>query len=211
MTEQLSLRLGPEETSWEGSWAVRREAQQEKWTLMTRWPSVLGRCLGFSLMIVTCIHTQSARISADLAFICFAVLNSCFVFSNFLRPSFIFIYFFFVVVFFFVVQFGKCPLSRVWELTMGSSQDGRTINGQPTRCLIYFNKSLSFIFPSVCGLPERQNQQNNNIFFSYQSILGLVIWLGFGDPFVSLNPSRIICVSLSRTDSGLGWYILVGC
>ena len=68
---------------------------------------------------------------------------------------------------------------------------------------------ISFRFLSIlqCGLPRRRSPLFGRFIFCCCWLsLGLVVWPKLDDPFVYQNPREFLCVSFSRTDSGLCTY-----
>ena len=102
--EQGSVQLG-----------VRLEAESWKVRTMTRWVSIMGCCVGFSLSSRDSHEhkyvQECLRVPTSLP--AFAVLNPCLSVSSF-QPLF-------VVWFLFFVQLVKCPHGRVREETTGST------------------------------------------------------------------------------------------
>ena len=75
---------------------------------MTRWVSIFGSCVGFSMSSHDShIYTQNAK-KCETSPPCFAILNPCLSFLPF-TLSLLFGFYFFCATL-------KCPLSRMWEL-----------------------------------------------------------------------------------------------
>ena len=134
--QQSSFGLRSEETSLEGSRAVRRQyrvseidGRAETSVQAERWVSIFGSCLWFS---------KYQKNTTDLA-LCCAVSNSCFVFSFFLLLFFFFFFFFF---------FCELPTQLGVRSNNGSSLDEQ-IRGHPTRPVGF---SYSYPFPTIDNL-----------------------------------------------------------
>ena len=70
---------------------------------------------------------------------------------------------------------------------------------------VLFSLFVFFYFYFVVRRNGKIHSSASSLFFCWLS-LGLVVWPRFDDLFVSQNPREFLCVSFSRTDSGLCIY-----